>query len=302
MREGVWYHAPALEGLGEKLEYTQRPQSRRKRTAQTLSLHKALALHDTHCGSTVTARTVWGIAGLHSKSLVRRDNWRCLGGGGGPMAAGENWSQGGVPKNHVTVGSCYSTAPCGLWIWSIHGAASLRGSRNRLSNCSRFCILLKVTERGVEPTDQDMWGNSSLCGVAASSVQCCAKVDRDIIIASHIINGYVSPAQGRMYWEKREDTRNPLVMKAMSRNTFDDIMHYIHFANNKKPKTAFGRRVSCQALWAPSLKQFLKGKPTRLGFKVWVLGISDGKMIHCEPYGCAKTVYLRPQSRTQRYL
>ncbi|MPC94339.1 hypothetical protein E2C01_089503 [Portunus trituberculatus] len=217
MREGVRYRTPALEGLGEKLGYTQWPQSHRKRTAQTLSLHKTLALHDTHCGSTVTARkfantlhntataltfsvtvtvndgtvtvqtlchchchrhcmstgTVQGVAALHLKNLVRRDNWQCLGGGGGPMAAGGNQSQGGVPKNYVTIGSCYFTAPCGLWIWSIHGAASLRGGRNRPDNCSRFCILLKVTERGVEPTDQDMWGSSSLCAVAASSVRCC---------------------------------------------------------------------------------------------------------------------------------
>ncbi|MPC24994.1 hypothetical protein E2C01_018090 [Portunus trituberculatus] len=56
MREGVRYCTSALEGLREKLGCTQGPQSRRKCTAQTLSLHKALALHDTHCGSTITAR------------------------------------------------------------------------------------------------------------------------------------------------------------------------------------------------------------------------------------------------------
>ena len=36
------------------------------------------------------------------------------------------------------------------------------------------------------------------------------------------------------------------------------------------------------------LKQFLRGKPARFGFKVWVLAPWNGEMIRCEPYGGAK--------------
>lgn len=75
-----------------------------------------------------------------------------------------------------------------------------------------------------------------------SSQQNCpafqATVDIDIIRASHVImmmSGYLSPTKRRMYWEKREDTENPLIKKAMSRNTFDNVMRYTHFANNQRP-------------------------------------------------------------------
>lgn len=145
------------------------------------------------------------------------------------------------------------------------------------------------------------------------------KVDRDIIRASHAImmmSGYLSPAQRRMYWEKREDTGNALVKKTMSRNTFDNVMRYTHFANSQKPKvddpfwkvrllfnamnTAASKYVekseyvsvdeSMVKYFGPHpLKQFIRGKPTRFGFKVWVLATSNGEMIRCEPYGGAKT-------------
>lgn len=75
-----------------------------------------------------------------------------------------------------------------------------------------------------------------------SSQQNCpafqATVDIDIIRASHVImmmSGYLSPTKRRMYWEKREDKENPLIKKAMSRNTFDNVMRYTHFANNQRP-------------------------------------------------------------------
>ena len=37
------------------------------------------------------------------------------------------------------------------------------------------------------------------------------------------------------------------------------------------------------------LKQFIRGKPTRFGFKVWVLATSAGELIRCEPYAGART-------------
>ncbi|MPC07474.1 hypothetical protein E2C01_000036 [Portunus trituberculatus] len=46
------------------------------------------------------------------------------------------------------------------------------------------------------------------------------------------------------------------------------------------------QRQSC-SLTASS--QFLRGKPTRFGFNVWVLATSNGETIRCDPYGGAKT-------------
>uniref|UniRef100_A0A0N7ZAI1 PiggyBac transposable element-derived protein domain-containing protein n=1 Tax=Scylla olivacea TaxID=85551 RepID=A0A0N7ZAI1_SCYOL len=51
-----------------------------------------------------------------------------------------------------------------------------------------------------------------------------------------VMSGYLSPAKRRMFWEKKEDAGNTLVKKAMSRNTFDDMMCYTHFTGNQKPK------------------------------------------------------------------
>lgn len=145
------------------------------------------------------------------------------------------------------------------------------------------------------------------------------KVNRDLIRASHAImlmSGYITPAQRRMYWEKREDTSNLLVRKTMSRNTFDDIMRYTHFINSEKPdaddrfwkvrplfnainkaaekyveKTEYvSVDESMIKYFGPHpLKQFIRGKPVRFGFKVWVLATSAGELIRCEPYGGSKT-------------
>ena len=38
-----------------------------------------------------------------------------------------------------------------------------------------------------------------------------------------------------------------------------------------------------------SLKQFIKGKPTRFGFKIWVICTPAGAQIRCVPYAGAKT-------------
>ena len=34
-----------------------------------------------------------------------------------------------------------------------------------------------------------------------------------------------------MYLERRDDTSNIMAKKAMSRNTFDEVMRFTHFAN-----------------------------------------------------------------------
>lgn len=48
------------------------------------------------------------------------------------------------------------------------------------------------------------------------------------------MTGYISPSYRRMYWEEREDTRNPMVRKAISRQTFEDIIHHTHFTDKVK--------------------------------------------------------------------
>ena len=146
-----------------------------------------------------------------------------------------------------------------------------------------------------------------------------ARVNRDMIRASHAImylSGYVQVAQRHMYWQRKDDTHNRLVTKTMSRNTFDDVMRYTHFANSDKPNTdnpywkvsllfdtineTASKYVennefvcvdeSMIKYFGPHpLKQFIRGKPIRFGFKVWVLATTTGELVACTPYGGAKT-------------
>ena len=46
------------------------------------------------------------------------------------------------------------------------------------------------------------------------------------------LSGYLNPARRSMLWERREDTNNKLVTKAMSRNRFNATIKYIHFTDN----------------------------------------------------------------------
>lgn len=109
------------------------------------------------------------------------------------------------------------------------------------------------------------------------------------------LTGYLSPSNRRMFWEKRDDTRNILVKKAMSRVTFTDIIRFTYFVDTVTPdpndrfwkvrplfiqlnSTAkqyvqHPRTVSIDdgmiKYFGPHpLKQFMRGKPHRFGYKV----------------------------------
>ncbi|KAK8403132.1 hypothetical protein O3P69_000969 [Scylla paramamosain] len=142
-----------------------------------------------------------------------------------------------------------------------------------------------------------------------------SRVNRNMIRASRTImylSGYLTESQNHMYWQRREETNNTLVKKAMSRNEFDDVMRYTHFANLNKPnedepfwkvamlfknindtatkyveKTEFvSVDESMIRYFGPhSLKRFMKGKPTRFGFKIWFLPTTTGRSVValCDP-------------------
>ena len=145
-----------------------------------------------------------------------------------------------------------------------------------------------------------------------------AKVDDSLIRASHAVmfmTGYLKPSYRRMYWERREDTANMMAKKAMSRNTFDDVMRFTHFANSYRPKDDPFWKVALlfktinemaakyvekteyvsvdeSMIWyfgPHPLRKFIKGKPTRFGFKVWVMCTPSGELIRCVPSAGSKT-------------
>ena len=65
-------------------------------------------------------------------------------------------------------------------------------------------------------------------------------VDRSTIRCSQAImylTGYITPASKVILWQKREDSNNKLVSKAMSIKMFKDTMRYTHFSDNTNPNT-----------------------------------------------------------------
>jgi len=106
------------------------------------------------------------------------------------------------------------------------------------------------------------------------------------------------------------------VREAMSRTMFEDILHHLHFTDKlaADPNDRYWKvRILFDTLNATakkyvkhpalvsidegmikyfgpnSLKQFIRGKPCRFGFKVWILASSAGELLACQPYAGSTT-------------
>ena len=142
------------------------------------------------------------------------------------------------------------------------------------------------------------------------------KLDIDemkIFISILLLSGYCTVARKRMYWELNLDTRNELVVNAMRRNRFEEIIAYFHAADvtklDKKLKFSkvqpllnilnkifaensviFGPvNISIDESMIPyygrhPTKQFIKGKPIRWGYKGWVAATPLGYAIDIALY------------------
>ena len=106
-----------------------------------------------------------------------------------------------------------------------------------------------------------------------------------------------------MYWKTRTDSNNFLVSHAMNRNKFEKIHKYLHFNDNSKLDACdklykvslllvhlndkfcqyvkpMGNHFSLDKAMEPyfehhGMKQFIRGKPIRYGFKFRCLARSD---------------------------
>jgi len=75
---------------------------------------------------------------------------------------------------------------------------------------------------------------SKSCAVQKDRSDLLTKLNNNNLRLSHAImylTGYLSPSSRRMFWEDREDTKNILVRKAMSRTTFEDVITHTHFTD-----------------------------------------------------------------------
>src|SRR6218665_3051166 len=141
------------------------------------------------------------------------------------------------------------------------------------------------------------------------------------VLAILLISGYAPLPSRRMYWEQADDVSNTAVSSIMSLNRFEEIIRYLHFADNlslpvgdklAKVRPLYNMMNKRFLQYFPveqhldvdesmipyygrhSAKQFIRGKPIRFGYKVWCLNTRLGYLVQCDPYQ-GKGPYLDPQ-------
>lgn len=152
--------------------------------------------------------------------------------------------------------------------------------------------------------------------ITAGEVRC--------FLAILILSGYNKLPSKRMYWEKSDDVQNKLVTNAMRRNRFELILRFIHFSNNGEfnpdtrdklwkirplinhlkekfakyfvPEQNLSFDESMVRYYGKhGLKQFIRGKPIRFGYKVWSLNTVIGYLINFDIYQ-GRSVTIHPEA------
>ncbi len=132
------------------------------------------------------------------------------------------------------------------------------------------------------------------------------------VLATLFLSGYHQLPSRRHYWSSRPDFQVKFITDAMSRNRFEQILSTIHFADNQrldkddrmsklrplmshleeKFKAALAAKTvnfNVDESMIPyygrhSLKQFIRGKPVRFGFKTWCLNAPNGYLVTFDVY------------------
>lgn len=131
-----------------------------------------------------------------------------------------------------------------------------------------------------------------------------------------LLSGYFSFPRRSMYWENNDDAGCKLVYSAISRDRFNFIMQNIHVSDNTELKKGdkfakmrplfdiinkkfymfrpFEEHHSVDEAMVPyygqhGSKQFIRGKPIRWGYKLWVGTTKQGYVEWFEPYQGATT-------------
>lgn len=130
-----------------------------------------------------------------------------------------------------------------------------------------------------------------------------------------LISGYHSLPKENDCWSTAEDMEAPIFSKTMSRESFRRIKRYIHVADNNNLENSkvakvlpiynmlktnllqfgiFHKHLSIDEAMVPyyghhSAKMFIKNKPIRFGFKIWMLCGTDGYPYNMEIY-CGKSL------------
>ncbi|KAB0805150.1 hypothetical protein PPYR_02120, partial [Photinus pyralis] len=145
-----------------------------------------------------------------------------------------------------------------------------------------------------------------------------------LFIGLLLFTGYHRLPRERMYWSLDPDLAIPFVSSAISRNRFQEIKRYLHFADNsgiERNDKMYKVRPIMNILnnkfrqWGilhqnlsideamvkyfghHSAKQFIRGKPVRFGYKEWMLCSSSGYCYAFDVY-CGAKCNSKPISRS----
>lgn len=131
------------------------------------------------------------------------------------------------------------------------------------------------------------------------------------------MSGYSPAPRRHLYWSHDTDVRNEGISATMSRNRFDEMMLYLHVSDNanldagdtfSKVRLLISllnvkfllyftflktQHLSIDESMVPyfgkhGAKQFIRGKPIRFGYKMWVLTTPLGYVLQFEPYQGAR--------------
>jgi len=130
-----------------------------------------------------------------------------------------------------------------------------------------------------------------------------------VFFGINIAMTYIKYPNVRMYWSSQEGLKMNLIADAMTYNRFAEIKRFIHFADNyEKPQEvndkywkirpvidilhnsfhsaiSTSHHIAIDEMMVPfkgrsSMKQYLKSKPKKWGFKIWVQAGTNG-YVHC---------------------
>ena len=131
-----------------------------------------------------------------------------------------------------------------------------------------------------------------------------------------LVNGYVQLPRRRMLWLASDDCHNAVVTNCMTRNRFDEIFSFFHVADNNaldmqdkfskmRPLVDGMNRqslnnflpeqtLSIDEFIVPyfdkhGTKQYIRGKPIKYGYKMWVIATPGGYAIQFYLYQGAGT-------------
>ncbi|GBL74788.1 Chimeric ERCC6-PGBD3 protein [Araneus ventricosus] len=139
----------------------------------------------------------------------------------------------------------------------------------------------------------------------------CLKIDEfKQFLGIIFYSGYHILPREKMYWENAPDTGTTLVSQAMSRKRYFDIKKYLHFNGNTAIDSdryykvrpiyillnealqqfgVFAEHLSIDERMVRyfgrhGCKMYMKGKPVKFGYKLWILSSFDGYPFHIIPY------------------